>query len=108
MGTGDVASVSQAVENYGEKFSEVQKSLTSGPAWLHKLRGAGFDRFCEVGFPTTRDEDWRFTNISSIAKTDFSLVAQASSLPSTKAIEGFHVNGAACALVFVDGHFAPG
>ena len=29
-------------------------------------------RFAESGFPTTRDEEWRFTNVSSIAKTQFS------------------------------------
>ncbi len=28
--------------------------------------------FAERGFPTTRDEEWRFTNVSSLAKTQFS------------------------------------
>jgi len=25
-------------------------------------------RFAELGFPTLRDEDWRFTNVAAIAK----------------------------------------
>ena len=29
--------------------------------------------FAERGFPTTRDEEWRFTNVSSLAKTQFSV-----------------------------------
>ena len=33
----------------------------------------GFARFCEAGFPTTHDEDWRFTNVSAIARTPFRL-----------------------------------
>ena len=41
------------------------------PAWLAPLRRAGMDRFAEVGFPGTRDEEWRFTPIAPIARTPF-------------------------------------
>jgi Fe-S cluster assembly protein SufD len=44
--------------------------------WLRKLREAGFERFAELGFPTTHDEEWRFTNVARIARTSFQ-VAQA-------------------------------
>jgi Fe-S cluster assembly protein SufD len=39
--------------------------------WLRKVREAGFERFTELGFPTTHDEDWRFTNVARIARTNF-------------------------------------
>ena len=77
-------------------------------SWLRKLRQDGFARFSETGFPTTRDEDWRFTNPSAIAQTPFHLVRNGHSLPSQKDIEQFRMPGAACQLVFVDGRFAPG
>jgi Fe-S cluster assembly protein SufD len=35
------------------------------------LREAAFRRFSELGFPTTHDEDWRFTNVAPIARKDF-------------------------------------
>ncbi|PWU01292.1 MAG: Fe-S cluster assembly protein SufD [Terriglobia bacterium] len=35
--------------------------------WVQALREAAFQRFSEVGFPTTHDEEWRFTNVSRIA-----------------------------------------
>jgi Fe-S cluster assembly protein SufD len=44
--------------------------------WLRKVREAGFERFAELGFPTTHDEEWRFTNVARIARTNFQ-VAQA-------------------------------
>jgi Fe-S cluster assembly protein SufD len=44
--------------------------------WLRKVREAGFERFAELGFPTTHDEEWRFTNVARIARTSFQ-VAQA-------------------------------
>ena len=85
MGTRDVATPSQALQNYGEKFSEAHKALRAGPRWLHALRQSGFDRFNEVGFPTTHDEDWRFTNISEIAKSTFDLAPEGGAFP---AVEG--------------------
>src|SRR6185436_11704675 len=38
------------------------------PAWLAPQRKAAFERFWELGFPTIRHEDWRFTNVSGLAK----------------------------------------
>src|ERR1035438_2247658 len=41
------------------------------PAWLQSLRDRAFARFAELGFPTTYNEEWRFTNVSAIARTAF-------------------------------------
>jgi Fe-S cluster assembly protein SufD len=41
------------------------------PAWMQSLRDAAFARFAELGFPTTHNEEWRFTNVSAIARTAF-------------------------------------
>lgn len=42
--------------------------------WLQQLREAAFHRFTELGFPTTRNEEWRFTNVAPIARTNFRVV----------------------------------
>jgi len=39
--------------------------------WVKELREAAFERFAALGFPTTHDEDWRFTNVAPIARTQF-------------------------------------
>jgi Fe-S cluster assembly protein SufD len=36
-----------------------------------ELRAAAFRRFTELGFPSTHDEEWRFTNVAPIARTRF-------------------------------------
>src|ERR1035441_5169592 len=46
-------------------------SQPPAPAWLQSLRDADFARFAELGFPTTHNEEWRFTNVSAIARTAF-------------------------------------
>ena len=50
-----------------EQFS----NLPAAPAWLQPLREAAFRRFAELGFPTTHNEEWRFTNVAPIARTTF-------------------------------------
>jgi Fe-S cluster assembly protein SufD len=106
MGTSKVATATQALQHYLEGFTSLEKSAPSRQhPWLRKLREDGFARFAETGFPTIRDEDWRFTNLSAIAQTPFRLVRENDHLPSQGAIAPYHVAGAACRLVFVDGRF---
>jgi len=52
-------------------YERAKTSQKAAPAWLHGLRERAMRAFGEHGFPTTRNEDWRFTNISPIAETAF-------------------------------------
>jgi Fe-S cluster assembly protein SufD len=57
---------------YESAFSELEPSLKkNGPAWLHALRREGMDNFRALGFPSLREEDWRFTRTRPIAEVDF-------------------------------------
>src|SRR5260370_12162120 len=68
----NVITVTQQLESYLESFSEFEKLAAGhGLPWLRKLRRDAFARFCEVGFPTTHDEDWRFTNVSALIDAAF-------------------------------------
>jgi Fe-S cluster assembly protein SufD len=40
------------------------------PRWLRDLRARGAAYFAKVGFPTTRDEDWKYTSAAPIAELD--------------------------------------
>ena len=97
----------QQLENYLESFSEFEK-LAAGHAlpWLRKLRRDAFARFCEVGFPTTHDEDWRFTNVSAIGQTAFRLTRNGRVQLSQQELKPYQVPGVSCQLVFVNGRFA--
>jgi len=53
------------------QFSQVEAAAQ--PKWLLPVRKAGLASFAEQGFPTLKDEDWRFTNIAPIAKLNFQL-----------------------------------
>ena len=78
------------------------------PPWLRELRQGALVRFGELGFPSTRLEAWRFTNVAPIAETPFELAgAPRSALPPLQALEP-HLLGDAAPhrLVFVNGHFS--
>ena len=97
----------QQLESYLESFSEFEKlAACHALPWLRKLRQDAFAGFCEVGFPTTHDEDWRFTNVSAIAQTAFRLTRNRRVRLSQQELEPYRVAGVACQLVFVNGHFA--
>jgi len=94
------------LQTYLETFSDFERvAVGHDQPWLRNLRAEAFARFCQVGLPTTRDEDWRFTNISAIAQTQFRLAAKTT--VAKDSLAGLRFTEAACQLVFVNGHFAP-
>jgi Fe-S cluster assembly protein SufD len=75
--------------------------------WLTEVRRAALERAHTLSVPTTRDEDWRFTDLSPLYKSQFRTPAEGA-LPDAAALAPFKVPEAAERLVFVDGRFAPG
>jgi Fe-S cluster assembly protein SufD len=51
--------------------------------WIQELRRAAYERFVKQGFPTTHDEEWRFTNVAPIARFEWAAAPgrPASALP---------------------------
>ena len=57
-------------EQTGQWLAEFTRQSAVAP-WMQQLREDAFQRFAELGFPTTHDEDWRFTNVAPIARAKF-------------------------------------
>ncbi len=95
---------------YLEEFARREPGRSNEPASIADLRRRGIERFAAVGFPSSRDEEWRFTNVSPIVRATFRPAAEASTPPTIglDALAPYLWPGAAARLVFVDGRFAPG
>ena len=86
-----------------------QLPADDGIPWLEELRRVGAGRFDAVGFPSSSDEEWRFTQLGPIARSRF--------LPARREGQGRQIaeavrrlslgREAAAELVFVNGHFEP-
>jgi len=100
-----VIAADEQIGTYLELFSQFQKRAPGHDVrWLRDLRESAFARFCEVGFPTTHNEDWRFTNVSAISRATFELAPK--SAVAARDLGSYRIANAACQLVFVNGHFS--
>ena len=91
-----------------QNFTDFQRRAAGrNLPWLRKLREDAFARFAEVGFPTTRDEDWRFTNVTPIARGQFRLPGNALVQLPPAELKSWNIEGSAVRLVFVNGRYAP-
>ena len=68
--TSDMAQVAEKLQPW---LAALDERPRGGSRWLQDLRDHAASRFVELGFPTVRDEEWRFTNVSPIASTEFRL-----------------------------------
>jgi Fe-S cluster assembly protein SufD len=78
----------------------------SAPSWLRDLRERGASRFAALGFPTVRQEEWRFTNIAPIASTPFRL-AEKTPTNAADLTARVRIPRPAARIVILNGHFAP-
>lgn len=78
-----------------------------GPAWLPALRKRAFDRFADLGFPTTRDEDWHFTSVTPIAERTFKALKTNPTALTLTDVKPWLVDEAWHRLVFVNGRLEP-
>ena len=57
---------------YSQAFGALQESgRDRGASWIKRLRENAMDRFKQVGFPSVKEEEWKYTNVAPIARIDF-------------------------------------
>ena len=100
--------VATAKDRYLAEFQALERrGAFRGPSWLAPLRRRAIERFAESGLPTTRDEDWRYTNLTSLAATPFRPAAPSPAGVSDGALERLMLPGVAFPrLVFIDGRYS--
>ncbi|MBX3026928.1 Fe-S cluster assembly protein SufD [bacterium] len=81
------------------------RQLPAGaPGFVGALRQRGMARFAALGFPTTRIEDWKYTNLAPIARESFALAPDG--IDGAGELAAADHLGGAIELVFVNGRFA--
>ena len=93
-----VTELVRSENNYQAAF----RALTPTVAWLELVRGSAMDRFEQLGFPSVRNEEWKYTNLASLVKEDF--VPAVSSEEFAGDVRGFgYPETQAAHLVLVNG-----
>ncbi len=82
---------------------------TAEPAWLQALRQAAIEQFSSLGFPSRREEAWRFTNLRPLTKAPKLPVLDGAGLPdpTSEDIEALSFSGAPYRLVLNNSFIVP-
>lgn len=92
---------------YLTKLLNLRSPLTDNLAWLQDIRDRATARAQELAIPSTRDEEWRFTDLSSLLEIEWQAIAGQPSAIAQSEIEPFILSEAPIRLVFVDGVYIP-
>jgi Fe-S cluster assembly protein SufD len=91
-----VTELVKSENSYQAAFRSVRPTV----AWLELVRSSAMDRFEQLGFPSVREEDWKYTNLATLAKEEFVPVMSGST--DAREVEGY-AETAEAHLVVVDG-----
>jgi len=99
--------MTETTQHYISEFRAFeQNGASKAPAWVHAIRKNAFSAFHQLEFPTTKHEEWKYTNVAPISKAAFKY----SSAPipvDTALVKTFLLPSIdQVVMTFVNGHFA--
>ncbi len=76
---------------------------------FHKIRAAAMQQFEKIGFPSKKQESWKYTSLKQVLKTDFTLFPQLPKYELQLAdVDAYFLKGIdSYKIVFVNGVFNP-
>ncbi|HEY0546235.1 MAG TPA: Fe-S cluster assembly protein SufD [Pyrinomonadaceae bacterium] len=92
---------------YSAAFRKFQEQAGTDASWLKRLRESAFDNFEQRGFPTTDEEEWKYTNLAPLVKAQFETMFERQAVQDVSAqarLEEFtYEESRRSQLVFVNG-----
>ena len=108
-----MTAVTQTPGLFLSHFARLEEKLQrDGDVWLHQIRKDAIGRFAELGFPTTRLEEWKYTNVAPIARVPFKAAQfiwdglteeRLAELPLAHSA----FSDCCSRIVFINGHYSP-
>jgi Fe-S cluster assembly protein SufD len=98
----------ESKEQYLVAFDQSRSTRRASPPWLNELREAGMASFEQLGFPTTKNEAWKYTSVEPISSKRFVHAnGEAQTLDANDILSRSFVDPEECRLVFINGIYAP-
>lgn len=92
-------------EHYSAQYSAIKAALPGQSlCWLNEARERAFASFSESGFPSPREEEWRYTNVAPIERKRFSSQGNPFEPVNRARLQQIRIEGSA-SFVFVNGRF---
>jgi Fe-S cluster assembly protein SufD len=91
-----------------DQFNTFSASVgASSQTAANALRKNAIERFMQLGFPTTKNEDWHFTSVAPIVEREFTFVPARTGDVTRADLAQFDFGAEWHTAVFVNGRFAP-
>jgi len=89
---------------YLSKFKELEACMNGQRSLpIHDMRIAAINALSELNFPTNKDEEWKYTNVASLLKENFSLQEEVLDLSQDELDEFIYPSLSSNVIVFVNG-----
>lgn len=95
------------IDHYLAEFARIERHLAGDNA-LNAQRKTSLRAFADAGFPSTRQEDWKYTDLRALEKRRFESLESPGELTQSELETHLPKDLDALRLVFLDGHFQPG
>ncbi len=97
----------QTASQYTAEYKAIEALLPGQQLpWLTELRAAALARFSSQGFPSPREEEWKYTNVAAIEKKLF----KANAMLDDTQLDANWLNtyrlGDSWTIVLIDGRFS--
>jgi Fe-S cluster assembly protein SufD len=93
-------------QTFAQELEARNRTSSAGdPVWLEPLRRAAMERFAATGFPTSKDEEWRFTPLNPVAQTAWQSPPPAAGLTRPRLKQFIFGHPEWSTLVFVNGFY---
>jgi Fe-S cluster assembly protein SufD len=89
-----------------QQYETFRRRNEQAPAFVRALRERGFARFGALGFPTVKQEDWKYTSVAPLAGREFAVPDPTPPAAATALVSAARLDTGA-ELVFVNGTFVP-
>ncbi len=94
-------------DSYIENFGKFENSLNGGKSTaIHKIRKDAILNFSELDFPTTRNEEWKYTSIAPLLKHNFIPSEKKSGVSKNQVQKFLFSELEHSLLVFINGFFS--
>jgi Fe-S cluster assembly protein SufD len=104
MRSSNVITETTPLDRAFARYEQLKTLRTHEPAWLAERRLHAIERFQALGFPTTRDEEWKYTNPGPITQAAFDDAPEA----NTEAVTAHPIcTSAPIRIVTANGKFSP-
>jgi len=97
----------EVLDLYRTQFQRLDEELSTGRSWTRGVRKRALACFFDRGFPTPRDEEWKYTNVAPIAGVPFEIAGYDRDGLTRQGVYRLGLSESArYRLVFLNGYFS--